>query len=139
MKKQSRRPPRKLKVKTQLFYGGLIVFFLLGFLIELTGASDPTVLEASKKEGQLMWYNTLVQPHAQEIINRFLKKYPFVRASFWRGSGIKVHARLTTEARAGRYDWDVVSLTDAESVSDLREKGSSQGTTQLNVICSATT
>lgn len=123
MKKQSRRPPRKLKVKTQLFYGGLIVFFLLGFLIELTGASDPTVLEASKKEGQLMWYNTLVQPHAQEIINRFMKKYPFVRASFWRGSGIKVHARLTTEARAGRYDWDVVSLTDAESVSDLREKG----------------
>ena len=123
MKKQSRRPPRKLKVKTQLFYGGLIVFFLLGFLVELSGASDPTVLEASKKEGQLMWYNTLVQPHAQEIINRFMKKYPFVRASFWRGSGIKVHARLTTEARAGRYDWDVVSLTDAESVSDLREKG----------------
>jgi ABC-type Fe3+ transport system substrate-binding protein len=30
---------------------------------------------------------------------------------------------LTTEARAGRYEWDVVSLTDAESVSDLKEKG----------------
>jgi hypothetical protein len=84
MKKQSRRPPRKLKVKMQL-YGGLIVFFLLGFLVEFSDASDPTVLEASKKEGQLMWYNTLVQPHAQEIINRFMKKYPFVRASFWRG------------------------------------------------------
>jgi ABC-type Fe3+ transport system substrate-binding protein len=122
MKNQSRRPARKLKVKTEL-YGGLIVIFLFGFLVEFSRASDPTVLEASKKEGQLMWYNTLVQPHAQEIINRFMKKYPFVRASFWRGSGIKVHARLTTEARAGRYEWDVVSLTDAESVSDLREKG----------------
>jgi ABC-type Fe3+ transport system substrate-binding protein len=69
-----------------------------------------------------VWYNTLVQPHAQEVINRFMQKYPFVRAIFTRGSAARVHSRLTTEARAGRYDWDVVSLTDPEGVLDLKQR-----------------
>jgi len=100
----------------------LLAFFVLGFQLQLAAASDPKAIDAAKREGQLMWYNTLVQPHAQELINSFMKKYPFVRASFWRGSAIRVHARLTTEARAGRHEWDVVSLTDTEAVLDLIQK-----------------
>ena len=43
-----------------------------------------------------MWYNTLVQPHAQEVISRFMQKYPFVRTTFVRGSANRVHTRLST-------------------------------------------
>jgi ABC-type Fe3+ transport system substrate-binding protein len=100
----------------------LLVFLFLGFPLPGARASDPKTIEGAKREGQLMWYNTLVQPHAQELINAFMKTYPFVRASSWRGSAIRVHARLTTEARAGRYEWDVVSLTDTEAVLDLIQK-----------------
>src|ERR1051325_899869 len=85
-------------------------------------ASDPKVLEAAKKEGQLVWYNTLVQPHAQGLIDAFTKKYPFIKGSFWRGSATSVYSKLTLEARAGRYEWDTVSLTSPEFVSDLKQR-----------------
>ena len=111
----------QLSLKLQV-YAGLIALLLLGFPPLSTAAPDPSIIEAAKKEGQLMWYNTLVQPHAQEVITRFMQKYPFVRATFTRGSNNRVHTRLTTEARAGRYEWDVVSLTDPEGVLDLKQR-----------------
>src|SRR5690242_12148157 len=88
----------------------------------LGAAPDPKVIEAAKKEGQLVWYNTLVQPHAQGLIDAFTKKYPFIRASFWRGSATGVYSKLMLEARAGRYEWDTVSLTSPEFVSDLKQR-----------------
>jgi iron(III) transport system substrate-binding protein len=103
-------------------YARLLALLLFGFPLSLIAAPDPRILEASKKEGQLMWYNTLVQPHAQEVITHFMQKFPFIRATFARGSANRVHTRLTTEARAGRYDWDVVSLTDPEGVLDLKKR-----------------
>jgi ABC-type Fe3+ transport system substrate-binding protein len=108
--------------QSMLVHAALLAFFVLGFQPQLATASDAKTIDAARREGQLMWYNTLVQPHAQELINSFMKKYPFVTASFWRGSAIRVHARLTTEARAGRHEWDVVSLTDTEAVLDLMQK-----------------
>jgi len=85
-------------------------------------APDPKVIEAAKKEGQLVWYNTLVQPHAQGLIDAFTKKYPFIKGSFWRGSATSVYSKLTLEARAGRYEWDTVSLTNPEFVWDLKQR-----------------
>ena len=108
--------------RTLWVYAQLLALLFLAFPTQLTAGPDPKIIEAAKKEGQLMWYNTLVQPHAQEVINRFMQKYPFVRATFTRGSATRVHTRLTTEARAGRYDWDVVSLTDPEGVLDLKQR-----------------
>lgn len=117
MKNRSLQLSLKLKV-----YAGFIGLLLSGFPSQSTAAPDPKIVEAAKKEAQLMWYNTLVQPHAQEVINRFMQKYPFVRATFSRGSSNRVHTRLSTEARAGRYEWDVVSLTNPEGVSDLKQR-----------------
>lgn len=88
----------------------------------LFATSDPKIVEAAKKEGQLVWYNTLVQPQAQGVIDLFTKNYPFIKATFWRGSSMQVYTKLGVEARAGKFDWDVVSLTDAEFVSDLKQK-----------------
>ncbi|HEU4479613.1 MAG TPA: hypothetical protein VFR80_13935, partial [Pyrinomonadaceae bacterium] len=92
-----------LRLSQKLWLGTVVVFILsIGFAPPLIAAPDPKVIEAAKKEGQLMWYNTLVQPHAQEVISRFMQKYPFVRTTFVRGSANRVHTRLSTEARAGR-------------------------------------
>jgi ABC-type Fe3+ transport system substrate-binding protein len=114
---------RSLQLSRRVWvYARLFSLLLLGLPPNLIAAPAPKIIEAAKKEGQLVWYNTLVQPHAQEVLTRFMQKYPFIRATFVRGSAIRVHTRLTTEARAGRYDWDVVSLTDPEGVLDLKQR-----------------
>lgn len=100
----------------------LIFFCSLLFPWDLRAAPDPKVIEAAKKEGELVWYNTLVQPHAKGVIDLFMKKYPFINATFWRGGGTQVYSRLMIEGRAGRYDWDAVSLTNPEFVFDLKQR-----------------
>src|SRR5499426_1888182 len=100
----------------------VIFFCSLLFPWDLRAAPDPKVIEAAKKEGGLVWYNTLVQPHAKGVIDLFMKKYPFINAAFWRGGATQVHSRLMIEGRAGRYDWDVVSLTNLEFVFDLKQR-----------------
>ena len=117
MMKETLQLSRRLRL-----YASMVLLLIFGFAPRSGAAPDPKVIEAAKKEGQLMWYNTLVQPHAQEVIGRFMQKYPFVKATFARGSANRVHTRLSTEARAGRYDWDVVSLTDPEGVLDLKQR-----------------
>lgn len=101
---------------------GLSLLLLLIHPVSVNAAADPKIIDGAKKEGQLVWYNTLVQPHAQGIIDLFMKSYPFVKASFWRGSSMQVYTKLMVEARAGRFSWDVLSLTDAEFVLDLQQK-----------------
>ena len=90
--------------------------------LSLKAAADPKVVEAAKKEGELVWYNTLVQPHANGLIELFMKQYPFVKATFWRGGGTQVYSKLMIENRAGRYEWDAVSLTNPEFVFDLKQR-----------------
>jgi iron(III) transport system substrate-binding protein len=89
---------------------------------DLSAAPDPKIIEGAKKEGQLVWYNTLVQPHAQGVIDLFMKQYPFIHATFWRGGGMQVYSKLMIESRAGRNDWDAVSLTNPEFVFDLKQR-----------------
>ena len=101
---------------------GVSLLFLLIQPVGGGAAADPKIIEGAKKEGQLVWYNTLVQPHAQGVIDLFMKNYPFIKANFWRGSSMQVYTKLLVEARAGRYSWDVISLTDAEFVLDLKQK-----------------
>ena len=103
-----------------------VMQFLLAFILlfpwNLRAAADPKIVEAAKKEGELVWYNTLVQPHANGVIDLFMKQHPFIKATFWRGGGTQVYSKLMIEGRAGRYDWDTVSLTNPEFVFDLKQR-----------------
>ena len=100
----------------------VLFFWILTFPFAVTAARDPKIVEGAKKEGQLVWYNTLVQPQAKQLIDVFMQKYPFINATFWRGSASGVYSKLTLEGRAGRYDWDALSLTNPEFVFDLKQK-----------------
>jgi ABC-type Fe3+ transport system substrate-binding protein len=99
----------------------ILISFVGG--VSANAAPDPKVIEAAKKEGQLVWYNSIIAPHAQKVLDEFMKKYPFIQATFWRGSGLKVYTKLTTEARTNKFDWDVLSLSDAESILLVKQQG----------------
>lgn len=100
----------------------LIILVSSVWLTCADASSDPEIIEAAKKEGELVWWNTLRQTHGKKIIDIFTKKYPFIKATSWRAGGMSLHTKLMMEGRAGRFSWDVVSQTSAEFVSELKEK-----------------
>ena len=72
-------------------------------------ASDPKVIEAAKQEGALMYYTTMTLSQSQVVVGKFQEKYPFIKTELFRTGGDPLLNRIITEARGGRYAWDVVS------------------------------
>lgn len=84
--------------------------------------SDPKVIEAAKKEGQLNWYATTNIRDGGKFIKGFNKKYPFIKVQHLNmGSGQAIN-RVVTEARAGVDQVDVLNVNDVEAV-HLAKKG----------------
>ena len=76
--------------------------------------ADPKIIEAAKKEGELYWWSTIAQDQSQKLIDEFMKRYPFIKANYWRSGSVGLHNKIMLEARAGRPCWDVVSQTSPE-------------------------
>ena len=94
--------------------------FLLFFLVLLSAvtsarASDPATIEAAKKEGSLMIYNSMTPSQMQLIINAFRAKYPFVEVKVYRAVGERLLTKIFTEAQAGRHDFDVLQSGDTQA------------------------
>lgn len=88
----------------------------------LPALADPKIIEAARKEGELIWWSTIAQDQSQKITNEFMKRYPFIKASYWRSGSVGLHNKIMLEARAGRPSWDVVSQTSPEFILELKEK-----------------
>ena len=82
---------------------------------------EARLLEGAKKEGQLSIYTSLNTKDSGPITEAFEKKYG-VKALLWRSSSEKVLQRAVTEARAGRYAFDVLETNGPEMEAMYREK-----------------
>jgi len=98
-------------------FGLLITCFVLPAI-----AQAPDVVQAAKKEGEVMLYTSLVPEDLTPLTAAFEKKYG-VRLKTWRANSEKVLARAVTEIRAGRNDADVVETNGPQMESLYREKG----------------
>jgi len=65
------------------------------------------LVEAAKKEGELVYYTTMTLDQSKVVTDRFEKKYG-IKATLFRTGGGPLLNKIFTEARGGRYDWDVV-------------------------------
>ena len=65
------------------------------------------LVEAAKKEGELVYYTTMTLDQSKAVVDRFEKKYG-IRATLFRTGGGPLLNKIFTEARGGRYDWDIV-------------------------------
>ena len=67
--------------------GILFLFFFLTF--ELAGAQnpDPKIIEGANKESQMVFYTTMTLDQSKDVIDRFQKKYPFIKATLFRTGG----------------------------------------------------
>jgi ABC-type Fe3+ transport system substrate-binding protein len=71
-------------------------------------AADDALYDAAKKEGQVVWYTSLIVNQAvRPQIDAFNKKYPGVEVKYARGDSGPNAVKVMNEARAGKVEGDV--------------------------------
>jgi len=95
---------------------------LMALLAAPALAQSPEVVQAAKKEGEVMLYTSLVPEDLTPLTAAFEKKYG-VKLRTWRANSEKVLQRAVTEMRAGRSDADLVETNGPQMESLYREKG----------------
>ena len=91
---------------------GLLAVLML-FNDALTQAPSPPagLIEAAKKEGQVVFYTPLNINDSRPLLQRFEQKYPFIKTELLRLSAEPLLNRIITEDRAGRNLVDVINNT----------------------------
>jgi iron(III) transport system substrate-binding protein len=73
---------------------------------------EQKLIEGAKKEGQVVLYSALIVNQAtRPIVEKFGKKYPFVKASYWRADSEDITQKLSAEVRANNVVADVFEGT----------------------------
>jgi len=70
--------------------------------------AEPKLIQRAKKEGQIVYYSTMTLDQSKQTVDRFEKKYPFIKVTLFRTGGGPLLNKIFTESRGGRHDWDVV-------------------------------
>jgi iron(III) transport system substrate-binding protein len=78
------------------------------------------LVEGARKERELLLYSSLTQEDQLRIAADFKKKYG-VTLRFWRGSQANILQRAVSEARAGRFDFDVIETNSPQLEAIARE------------------
>jgi hypothetical protein len=78
--------------------------------------------DGARREGAFKFYGVSNAALLSAYTTGFMKRYAFIKAEFWRGSGNKLVFRTLTEHRAGQLDTDAV-LVGTENVMTLKRGG----------------
>lgn len=86
------------------------------------GAEDPLtyagpdrqemLVKGASAEGEVVFYSAMIVNQAlRPISDAFMKKYPFIKLTYWRAESAGIFTKLAAEARAGKVVADVVEGT----------------------------
>ena len=89
----------------------LSIFFLIA---DASAADLSPLIAKAKEERDVVWYTTTSAGDNQAIIAGLTRKYPFLKAQALRTTGEKLRQRVLTEAAAGQFFSDVVSVSGLE-------------------------
>src|SRR5262244_3435086 len=86
----------------------------LGVVLSAPGrAADPALYEAARKEGEVVWYTTLIVNQAvRPVIDAFGKRYPGIEVKYSRADSGPTAIKIMNEARAGRPQSDLFDGID---------------------------
>ncbi|HEX7889895.1 MAG TPA: extracellular solute-binding protein [Ramlibacter sp.] len=82
---------------------------------------EQKLVEGARKEGRVNIYTSLNTRDSGPITDAFEKKYG-IKTALWRSSSEKVLQRAVTEARSGRFAFDVLETNGPEMEALYREK-----------------
>jgi len=74
--------------------------------------SNQALIDGAKKEGEFVWYTSMSVSDSKPLLDAFEKKYPFIKGKLLRASSEKTLNRIITETRGGKWDFDVVALSE---------------------------
>lgn len=68
-----------------------------------SNAAEPGLYEAAKKEGEVVWYTSLIVNQAvRPLVEAFNKKYPGIAVKYARADSGPTAIKIMNEAQAGR-------------------------------------
>ncbi len=97
------------------------LFLLQAQLSFAQSSPDPKLVEAAKKEGEIVWYTSMAIDQSKVVLDRFNSKYPEIKPILYRSGGGALMNKVLTEARAGRFAFDVVGGR-GEMIQAFKEK-----------------
>jgi iron(III) transport system substrate-binding protein len=92
------------------FPAALVLACLSELVCAQADSSRERRIEVAAKEREVVWYTAMNTSDADPLRKRFEEKYPSLRLTILRQPGEKIRNRILTEARAGKFFWDVVSF-----------------------------
>ncbi|HEX9146892.1 MAG TPA: extracellular solute-binding protein, partial [Candidatus Binatia bacterium] len=69
---------------------------------------------------KLVWYTSTNVTDSKPLLDDFEKLYPFLKGEIVRASGENTLNRIMTESRAGRWDFDVVTISEVDTLLDVK-------------------
>jgi iron(III) transport system substrate-binding protein len=89
-------------------------------LNEMRGLNDEArearLIQGAKQEGKVVLYGTTGVDDMKILFDGFKKEYPFIEVGHFRGGALGVYNKVVTEARAGRFDVDVIEATSLTAI-----------------------
>ena len=88
---------------------GWSLLLVLALPMTVLAQANPSskLVEAAKKEGEVVYYTTMTLDQSKSVADRFEKKYG-IRVTLFRTGGGPLLNKIFTESRGGRHEWDVV-------------------------------
>jgi iron(III) transport system substrate-binding protein len=91
-------------------------FLIPGLVILLAGnavaATHDVLVEAAKREGQVVYYASMNLSEANALIAEFEKRYPFINVKLNRTGSEKLLTKVMTEHRAKKLSADVIQTVE---------------------------
>ena len=98
--------------KTRLHFWLAVVLFSVASPAPIMAASQDGLLEAARREGELVYYASMNVAEANAVISAFEKRYPFIKVKLNRIGSEKLLTRVLTEARAKKIFADVIQTVE---------------------------
>jgi iron(III) transport system substrate-binding protein len=86
-------------------------------------AVTPALIEAAKKEGQVVWYTSADLQLAQKIAKSFEQKYPGIGTRVERAGAERLFTRIAQEYSTNIHSVDAVNTGDAAQFVDWKKQG----------------
>lgn len=98
-----------------------IVFILTVSSTVVSAASDPKIIDAAKKEGELVLWTASNLQQVTKVVQNFETKYPFLKTKVYRSGSVSLQSKIIAESLAGTHNWDVTNFS-FESILGLIER-----------------
>jgi ABC-type Fe3+ transport system substrate-binding protein len=100
----------------------IAAYLVAGSLGRPAHAIDAAVIDAAKKEGEVVWASTqIINQLVRPVAAAFEKKYPGIKVRYTRANANEVAVKILNENRAGRPQSDVLDGTS--TVVPLKQEG----------------